>query len=319
MTDLGRYEFWFLTGSQDLYGEATLKQVALDSKAIVEAVGASAAVPCKLIWKPTLLTPESIHKTLEEANADDACAGIICWMHTFSPAKMWIAGLSSYKKPLLQLNTQFNSAIPYKTMDMDFMNLNQSAHGDREFGYITARMDLPRKVIVGHWKDEDTQKRIGNWMRCACAVADGRTLRIIRFGDNMREVAVTDGDKVGAMMKFGWSVPYYGIGDLVEYMNRVKQPDIDALADVYVGEYTIVWGHDREYTRRHIQEQAKIELALRKFLHDTGGNALTTNFQDLWGMKQLPGLAIQRLLADGYGFGAEGDWKTAAMVLRSRL
>lgn len=313
MIDLTQFEFWFLTGSQDLYGDETLKQVAADSKKIVESMNAS-GLPCKLVWKPTLLTPELIHKTLEEANADDRCAGVICWMHTFSPAKMWIAGLNSYKKPLLQLNTQFNVKIPYSTMDMDFMNLNQSAHGDREFGYITSRMDLPRKVIVGHWQNKTTLGRIANWMRCACAVADGKTLRVIRFGDNMREVAVTDGDKVEAMIKFGWSVPYYGTGDLVEYVNNVSKGDVDALMDEYNKEYTIVWGKDKKTTEDHIREQAKIEIALRKFLKDNNGSALCTNFQDLWGLKQLPGLAIQRLLADGFGFGAEGDWKTAAMV-----
>ncbi|MCR5606355.1 MAG: L-arabinose isomerase [Treponema sp.] len=314
MIDLSSYEFWFLTGSQDLYGEETLKQVAIDSKKIVEELNKSSDIACKIVWKETLLTPESIHKTLEEANADDRCAGVICWMHTFSPAKMWIAGLNAYKKPLLQLNTQFNVKIPYSTMDMDFMNLNQSAHGDREFGYITARMDIPRKVIVGHWSSSRTQKRIGDWIRAACAVADGKTLRIVRFGDNMREVAVTDGDKVGAMMKFGWSVPYYGIGDLVEYMNKVTDKEINDLIEVYNKEYEIVWGDDKEFTLEHIKEQAKIEIALRRFLKDNNANALCTNFQDLHGMKQLPGLAIQRLLADGYGFGAEGDWKTAAMV-----
>ena len=313
MIDLTQYEFWFLTGSQDLYGDETLRQVAEDSKKMVESMN-KAGLPCKLIWKPTLLTPNSIHKTLEEANADDKCAGVICWMHTFSPAKMWIAGLNAYKKPLLQLNTQFNVKIPYSTMDMDFMNLNQSAHGDREFGYITARMDIRRKVIVGHWESKNTLSRIGSWMRCACAVADGKKLIVARFGDNMREVAVTDGDKVGAMMQFGWSVPYYGIGDLVAYMDKVSASDIDDLMAVYEKEYTIVWGNDKDFTREHIREQAKIEIALRRFLKDINANALCTNFQDLWGMKQLPGLAIQRLLADGYGFGAEGDWKTSAMV-----
>ena len=314
MIDISKYEFWFLTGSQDLYGEETLKQVAEDSQKIVDALNKTAVLPVKLVWKPTLLTPESIRKTLEQANADDACAGVICWMHTFSPAKMWIAGLSSYRKPLLQLNTQYNVKIPYSTMDMDFMNLNQSAHGDREFGYITARMDIRRKVIVGHWSDSRTQKRIADWMRTAIAVADGKKLRIIRFGDNMREVAVTDGDKVGALMQFGWSVPYYGIGDLVAYMNEVSQAEIDDLFDQYTREYEIVYGTDKEYTVAHIKEQAKIEIALRKFLADNDGNALCTNFQDLWGLKQLPGLAIQRLLADGFGFGAEGDWKTSALV-----
>lgn len=312
--ELKKYEFWFITGSQDLYGEETLKQVAKNSKAIVEALNKSGTLPCELVWKETLLTPDSIHKTLEQANADDNCAGVICWMHTFSPAKMWIAGLNAYRKPLLQLNTQFNEEIPYATMDMDFMNLNQAAHGDREFGFITSRMDLPRKVIVGHWSHLDTQKRIADWMRVARAVADGKTLRCLRFGDNMREVAVTDGDKVEAMIKFGWSVPYYGIGDLVAYMNDVKDSDINALFDEYNQKYEIVYGNDKDFVTAQIKEQAKIEIALRRFLKDNNGSALCTNFQDLHGMKQLPGLAIQRLLADGYGFGAEGDWKTSCFV-----
>ena len=312
--EMAKYEFWFITGSQDLYGEETLKQVALDSKAMVDGLNKSKMLPCKLVWKPTLLTPEAILETLEKANADDKCAGIICWMHTFSPAKMWIAGLNAYNKPLLQLNTQYNLEIPYATMDMDFMNLNQSAHGDREFGYITSRMNKPRKVIAGHWADKTTQKRIADWMRIARAVADGKSLRCIRFGDNMREVAVTDGDKVEAMIRYGWSVPYYGIGDLVAYMNDVSKADIDALYDEYSQKYEIVYGKDKNFTIAQIKEQAKIEIALRRFLKDNNGKALCTNFQDLWGMKQLPGLAIQRLLADGYGFGAEGDWKTACMV-----
>ena len=315
---LSGYEFWFLTGSQDLYGEETLRQVAIDSKKMVEELNARAGLPSKLVWKETLLTPESIHRTLEEANADDKCAGVIVWCHTFSPAKMWIAGLNAYKKPLLQFNTQFNVEIPYATMDMDFMNLNQSAHGDREFGFITSRMDLPRKVVCGHWADSSVQKRIADWMRVARAVADGKTLRVIRFGDNMREVAVTDGDKVEAMIKFGWSVPYYGIGDLVAYMNEVSQGDVDALYDEYNQKYEINFdtknGFDKDFIVGQIKEQAKIEIALRRFLKDKDGKALCTNFQDLHGMKQLPGLAIQRLLADGYGFGAEGDWKTSALV-----
>lgn len=309
-----KYVFWFLTGSQDLYGEDTLKQVAKDSKEIVDSLNAAKVLPCELVWKETLLTPQSILKTMQEANADEECAGIICWMHTFSPAKMWIGGLNINKKPLLQLNTQYNVKIPYATMDMDFMNLNQSAHGDREFGFITSRMDLPRKVIVGHWSDECTQKRIADWMRVARAVADGKSLKVVRFGDNMREVAVTDGDKVEAMIRYGWSVPYYGIGDLVAYMDKVTQAEIDELYDTYCKEYEIVYGEDKEFTISHIKEQAKIEIALRRFLKDKDATALCTNFQDLHGMKQLPGLAIQRLLADGYGFAAEGDWKTAALV-----
>src|SRR5574344_343232 len=233
MIKLDTYEFWFLTGSQDLYGDETLRQVAEDSKKVVEAFNADGKMPCKIVWKPTLLTPDTIRVTLEQANADPRCAGVIAWMHTFSPAKMWIAGLSSYKKPLLQFNTQFNRDIPYDTMDMDFMNLNQSAHGDREFGFITARMEVPRKVVVGHWTEAETRERIGLWMRAACAVADGKSLRIARFGDNMREVAVTDGDKVEAMIKLGWSVPYYGIGDLVAYMDKVTEKQIDERVKKY--------------------------------------------------------------------------------------
>lgn len=312
--NIKKYEFWFLTGSQDLYGQETLDQVKRDSQAIVEKLNESGALPCRLVWQETLLTPSSIRDTLERANANNMCAGVICWMHTFSPAKMWIAGLSAYRKPLLQLNTQFNEEIPYATMDMDFMNLNQSAHGDREFGFITSRMDLPRTVICGYWNHPDTKKRIADWMRVARAVADGKELRIARFGDNMREVAVTDGDKVEAMIKFGWSVPYYGIGDLVSYMNEVSDSDVNALFDEYDNRYEIVYGPDKDFAISHIKEQARIEIALRRFLKDNNANALCTNFQDLHGMKQLPGLAIQRLLADGYGFAAEGDWKTSALV-----
>lgn len=314
MINLNEYEFWFLTGSQDLYGDETLRQVAEDSKKVVEAFNADKKMPCKLVWKPTLLTADSIRETLEQANADRKCAGVIAWMHTFSPAKMWIAGLSAYTKPLLQFNTQFNRDIPYATMDMDFMNLNQSAHGDREFGFITARMEIPRKVIVGHWTEDDTRGRIGSWMRAAVAVADGKKLRIARFGDNMRDVAVTDGDKVEAMIKLGWSVPYYGIGDLVAYMDRVTEAQIDARVKKYEADYEIVWGKDKAYTLAQVREQAKIEEAMRAFAAVERINAFTTNFQDLWGMKQLPGLACQSLMADGFGFAGEGDWKTAAMV-----
>lgn len=314
MIDLKKYEFWFVTGSQDLYGDDTLRQVAENAKKIVEGFNSDSRMPCAIVWKPTVLTSDGIRELLEKANADAACAGVIAWMHTFSPAKMWISGLSSYKKPLLQLNTQFNRDIPYETMDMDFMNLNQSAHGDREFGFITARMDLPRKVIVGHWMNDETRSRMALWMRAGIAVADGKKLRIARFGDNMRDVAVTDGDKVEAMMQFGWSVPYYGIGDLVEYMDKVSDADIDALVKVYENEYTIDWGNDKNFAMNHIKEQARIEIAMRRFFEERDIHAFTTNFQDLHGMKQLPGLACQRLMADGYGFAGEGDWKTAAMV-----
>lgn len=314
MIDLTKYEFWFVTGSQDLYGDETLRQVAEDSHKVVEGLNSDARMPCKIVWKPTVLTSDGIRALLEEANASASCAGVIAWMHTFSPAKMWIAGLSSYRKPLLQFNTQFNRDIPYASIDMDFMNLNQSAHGDREFGFITARMDKRRKVIVGHWASDETRGRIALWMRAGLAAADGKKLRIARFGDNMRDVAVTDGDKVEAMIQFGWSVPYYGIGDLVEYMDKVTDADIDALVKRYEAEYDIKWGADRAFALSHIREQARIEIAMRRFFEERDINAFTTNFQDLHGMKQLPGLACQRLMADGYGFAGEGDWKTAAMV-----
>jgi len=314
MIDLNKYEFWFLTGSQDLYGDETLRQVAEDSKKVVEAFNADKTMPCKIVWKPTLLTPDTIRTCLEQANADPKCAGVIAWMHTFSPAKMWIAGLSSYKKPLLQFNTQFNRDIPYDTMDMDFMNLNQSAHGDREFGFITARMEIPRKVVVGHWGEDETRGRIALWMRSACAVADGKSLRIGRFGDNMREVAVTDGDKVEAMIKLGWSVPYYGIGDLVAYMDKVSDADVDKMVKQYEAEYEVILGKDKTAGLDRIRGQARIEIAMRAFAKDKNLNAFTTNFEDLHGMKQLPGLACQRLMADGFGFAGEGDWKTSAMV-----
>lgn len=318
MKDLNTYEFWFLTGSQDLYGKETLKQVAEHSKQIVEdfnnAASSGGALPYKIVWKPTLIDSESIWKTIQAANSDTKCAGIICWMHTFSPAKMWIRGLSVLAKPMLEMNTQFNEKIPYATMNMDFMNLNQSAHGDREFGYITARMNIKRKVIAGHWSHKSTRQRMSVWMRSAVAASESKSMVIARFGDNMRDVAVTCGDKVDAMITLGWSVPYYGIGDLVAYMKKVKSQEIDDLMEEYEKKYTIVWGSDKENTKAHIREQAKIELALRRFLKETGATAFTTNFQDLWGMKQLPGLACQRLMEDGYGFSGEGDWKTAGMV-----
>lgn len=307
-------KLYFIVGSQYLYGDECLKQVAKDAQIMTDFLNTKLKDKATIELLPTVVNSETCIADLQKAQMDKDCIGVITWMHTFSPAKMWIAGLNAYRKPLLQLNTQFNEEIPYATMDMDFMNLNQAAHGDREFGFITSRMDLPRKVIVGHWSHPDTQKRIADWMRVARAVADGKTLRCLRFGDNMREVAVTDGDKVEAMIKFGWSVPYYGIGDLVAYMNDVKDSDINALFDEYNQKYEIVYGNDKDFVTAQIKEQAKIEIALRRFLKDNSGSALCTNFQDLHGMKQLPGLAIQRLLADGYGFGAEGDWKTSCFV-----
>ena len=317
MKDLNEYEFWFLTGSQDLYGRETLKQVAENSKQIVNSLNFpmdNLKLPYKLVWKATLLDSASIEATIQKANAYEKCAGIVCWMHTFSPAKMWINGLNALKKPLLQLNTQFNEKIPYSTMDMDFMNLNQSAHGDREFGYITARMDIKRKVIAGHWSHKSTRNRISVWMRSAVAACESKNMVIVRFGDNMRNVAVTCGDQVEAMIKLGWSVQYYGIGDLIACMRKVKTSAIDELMKVYEEKYNIDWGKNSAYTKSHIREQARIELGLKKFLKLTGASAFTTNFQDLHGMKQLPGLACQRLMEEGFGFAGEGDWKTAGMV-----
>jgi L-arabinose isomerase len=317
MKHINDYNFWFLTGSQDLYGQETLKEVSRHSKIMVNELNDSNDLPCKLIYKDTLLTASSIEKTIKEANLDETCAGIICWMHTFSPAKMWINGLSALSKPILQINTQFNKTLPYNTIDMDFMNLNQSAHGDREFGYITARMDINRNVIVGYWKSKAFKSRMSKWMRAAAATTSGKNLTVVRFGDNMRDVAVTCGDKVEAYIKLGWNIPYYGIGDLVEEINKVKDSEINLKMEEYQAEYTIV--EPTKYNLDHIREQAKIEIALEKFLIERNAEAFTTNFQDLHGLKQLPSLACQHLMAKGYGFAAEGDWKTAAMVRTMKL
>lgn len=308
------YEFWFLTGSQHLYGADALREVERNSRRIVDGLNEGGVLPCRLVGQPVLTDAAGIRAAMERATAAPACAGVICWMHTFSPGKMWIGGLSALGKPLLHLHTQFNERIPFDTIDMDFMNLNQSAHGDREFGYVTARMDLPRKVVAGHWSHVPTQRRIAGWMRAACAAAESRTLVVARFGDNMRDVAVTDGDKVEAMVKLGWSVPYYGIGDLVAYRNRVAESDVDSLMEEYAASYRFVPGEDEETFMCQTREQARIELALEAFLGDVGAGAFCTNFQDLHGMSQLPGLAVQRLMAKGYGFAGEGDWKTSAMV-----
>ncbi|MBK5201049.1 MAG: L-arabinose isomerase [Spirochaetaceae bacterium] len=317
MKHINDYYFWFLTGSQFLYGEDTLRSVALDSKHIVDGLNTSGALPCKLIQKETLVTSTLIEKTIMEASLDPYCAGVICWMHTFSPSKMWINGLRALNKPFLQINTQFNRKIPYDTMDMDFMNLNQSAHGDREFGYMTARMDIPRSVIVGYWEDERFKTKMSKWMRAAATSVAGRSMNIVRFGDNMRDVGVTCGDKVEAYIKLGWNVPYYGVGDLVDVMNGITEEQIDELMNEYQKDYDIKNAND--FNINHIREQARIELAIEKFLVDNDGEAFTTNFQDLHGLKQLPGLAAQHLMAKGYGFAGEGDWKTAAMVRTLKL
>ena len=308
------YEFWFITGSQHLYGPEALRQVAQHSKIIAESLSKNKQISFSVIAKPVLTTPEAIRKLVLEANSDDSCAGLITWMHTFSPAKMWIGGLIELHKPLLHLHTQFNRDIPWETIDMDFMNLNQSAHGDREFGFIGARLRLPRKVIAGFWEDPETIRRIETWMRTAAAFTEGRNLKAVRFGDNMREVAVTEGDKVEAQIKFGWSVNGYGIGELADRVLSVPDSDAEILLEEYNTAYDIAPEARSGSGRDAVKEQAKVEIALKIFFKEGNFSAFTTTFEDLHGLKQLPGLAVQRLMAAGYGFGAEGDWKTAILV-----
>jgi L-arabinose isomerase len=308
---IDHYEVWFITGSQHLYGEEVLKQVLDDSTAIAKALDASPEIPVRVVCKPVLTRPDAIRALCLDANQSANCVGLIAWMHTFSPAKMWIAGLNELKKPFLHLHTQFNRDIPWTTIDMDFMNLNQSAHGGREFGYICTRMRKQRKVVVGHWKDTEIQREVGVWTRAACAWRDAQSLRIARFGDNMREVAVTEGDKVGAQMQLGWSVNGYGLGDVAAKVNEVADEAIDALVREYRVRYTFTASGDAGAS---IREAARIELGLRAFLEEGSFQGFTTTFENLHGLHQLPGLAVQRLMADGYGFGAEGDWKTAALL-----
>lgn len=309
------YEFWFVAGSQHLYGPEAIKEVEKHARKITEELSKWRTFPFKLVFKPVLTTSVAIRKLCLEANSDENCAGLITWMHTFSPAKMWIAGLSELRKPLLHFHTQFNRDIPWDRIDMDFMNLNQSAHGDREYGFIGTRMNLSRKVVVGHWQDDGVRQRIGNWMHTAAAFTEGKQVKVARFGDNMRGVAVTEGDKVEAQIKFGWSVDYFGIGDLVEQINSVSDSDVKGLFDEYQELYDLPEEASNESSiRQSILEQARIELGIKSFLSEGGYTAFTTNFEDLHGMKQLPGLAAQRLMAQGYGFGGEGDWKTAAFL-----
>ncbi len=309
------YKFWFATGSQDLYGDECLSHVAAHSKQIVDELNKSGRLPFEIVWKPTLIDNASIRQTFADANADRECAGVITWMHTFSPAKSWILGLSEFRKPLLHFHTQFNSEIPYDTIDMDFMNENQSAHGDREYGHIVTRMGIERKVIMGHWADTNIQDRIASWMRTAIGVMESSHIRVVRVADNMRNVAVTEGDKVEAQIKFGWEIDAYPVNEIVEYVDAVSEADTKALTDEYYDTYDILLeGRDEKEFREHVAVQAQIEIGFRKFLEEKNYQAIVTHFGDLGGLKQLPGLAIQRLMADGYGFGAEGDWKTAAMV-----
>ena len=315
MIGVKNYKFWFCTGSQDLYGDECLAHVAEHSKIIVESLNRSGALPYEVVWKPTLITNELIRKTFNEANGDESCAGVITWMHTFSPAKSWILGLQEFRKPLLHFHTQFNQEIPYDTIDMDFMNENQSAHGDREYGHMVTRMGIERKVIAGHWSDEWAVKRIADWMRTAVGIVESSHVRVARFADNMRNVAVTEGDKVEAQIRFGWEVDAYTASDLYEYVKAVPEGEITALLDEYESKYVMLYeGRDPEEFKRHLAVQAQIEAGLERFLTENNYHAVVTHFGALGELKQLPGLAIQRLMEKGYGFGAEGDWKTAAMV-----
>ncbi len=310
-----KLEAWFVTGSQHLYGPETLKQVDEDSKAIAQALSRSKHMPVKVVFKPVLTTPEAIYDLCAKANTTANCIGLITWMHTFSPAKMWIAGLKALSKPFVHLHTQFNRDIPWAEIDMDFMNLNQSAHGGREFGFICTRMRRNRKVVVGHWQDTQVQAEVGVWARAACAWHDMQGAKLVRFGDNMREVAVTEGDKVEAQKQLGYSVYGYGVGDLVARVNQVTEKEIDKLTAEYEAVYELTKPIAKEGKKRAaLREAARIELGMRSFLEEGNFKAFTTNFEDLHGLKQLPGLAVQRLMADGYGFGAEGDWKTSALV-----
>ena len=315
MLQTKKYQFWFCTGSQDLYGDECLAKVAEHSHKIVDALNASGVLPYEVVWKPTLITNELIRRTFNEANLDDTCAGVITWMHTFSPAKSWILGLQEYRKPLLHFHTQFNEELPYDTIDMDFMNENQSAHGDREFGHMVTRMGIERKVVVGHWSDEKLQKKIGSWMRTAIGVVESSHIRVMRVADNMRNVAVTEGDKVEAQLKFGWEIDAYPVNEIAESVAAVSESDTNALVDEYYSKYNILLeGRDPAEFRKHVAVQAQIELGFERFLEEKNYQAIVTHFGDLGALKQLPGLAIQRLMEKGYGFGAEGDWKVAAMV-----
>jgi L-arabinose isomerase len=308
-------EVWFATGSQNLYGEETLKQVAKHSVLIAKSLNDAVEIPVKIVFKPVLKSTEEIYNLCMDANSTKNCIGIITWMHTFSPAKMWINGLKILQKPLLHLHTQFNRDIPWGEIDMDFMNLNQSAHGDREFGFIMSRMRMERKVVVGHWQDKNVMTQIAGWVRAALGWNDWQGAKFVRFGDNMRYVAVTDGDKVEAELKFGYSVNTYGIGDLSGVINNVKETAITKLCDEYAELYKLIPSLKKGNNQHQsLRDAAKIELGIRKFLEEGNYKGFTDTFEDLHGLAQLPGIAAQRLMADGYGFAGEGDWKTVALV-----
>ena len=313
--DFKKLDVWFLTGSQEMYGQETLAKVKSHSQEIVQFLNNSSLIPVNVVFKPVMKTPDEITRLFLDANSDSDCIGLITWCHTFSPSKMWINGLKILNKPLLHLHTQFNRDLPWNEIDMDFMNLNQAAHGDREHGFIMTRLRINRKVVVGHWQESEVQEKIGIWTRTAAAWDDMQNLKIARFGDNMREVAVTEGDKVEAQIKFGMSVNSYGIGDVVQVVNEVSDSDIDHLVSEYTDLYEIdTDGLPGGKYHQNVRYQARIELGLKRFLQQGGFGAYTDTFEDLHGLEQLPGLATQRLMAAGYGFGAEGDWKQAALV-----
>jgi len=313
--NLKQLEVWFVTGSQHLYGPETLKAVAKHSQEIAKALNDSAAIPVKVVFKPVMINPEAITELCQEANNAKNCIGLITWCHTFSPSKMWINGLKLLRKPICHLHTQYNRDIPWATIDMDFMNMNQAAHGDREHGFIMSRLRLNRKVVVGFWQENSVQQKLGAWSRAAAAWHDWQGAKFCRFGDNMREVAVTEGDKVAAQMKFGFSVNGYGVGDLVKLINAATEKEVDSLVKSYEGTYEMT-PDLRKGGKRHksIREAARIEAGLRAFLDAGNFKGFTTTFEDLHGLAQLPGLAPQRLMNDGFGFAGEGDWKTAALV-----
>jgi L-arabinose isomerase len=314
MSTMRHYEFWLITGSQHLYGQETLDQVNADSQKIAAHLDTDEQIPGRVVFKPVVTTPQEILKICEEANTAPNCAGVITWMHTFSPSKMWIAGLLALRKPHLHFNTQYNREIPWDSIDMDFMNLNQSAHGDREHGFINTRLRLNRKVITGYWQDEETKRRIGAWARSAIGVLESKRLKIARFGDNMREVAVTEGDKVEAQIRLGWSVNGYGLGDLLEYVNAATAADIDTKMQEYAAAYDLATGNIDA-----VKYQARIEVGLGNFLTAGGFGGFTTTFENLSALEQLPGLAVQNLMAKGIGFGAEGDWKMAGLLRIMKL
>lgn len=313
-------EIWFITGSQHLYGEDALREVEQHSREVVSTLDQSSEIPLRIVFKSVMTSAESIRDLVQEANASPNCAGLVAWMHTFSPARMWIAGLRILQKPLLHLHTQFNREIPWSTIDMDFMNLNQSAHGGREFGYICTRMQIKRKVVVGHWQDHRVHQEVGAWSRAAAARLDAQSAKIARLGDNMRDVAVTEGDKVAAQIDLGFTVNGYGVGNLVEAMKEVADSEVDQLCSEYDELYEVAAAlRSKGERRQSLRDAARIELGLRRFLEAGSFVGFTDTFEDLHGLPQLPGIAVQRLMNDGYGFGAEGDWKAAAMVRFSKV